>query len=249
MDSGTKIGHTFSRHAHERYSRTQPLNLLIEARQQFTQRVLAQKLSVTPRIISHWENRQTQIPLFVEPALREILQSGPERPEGPASFTFVDLFAGIGGMRSGFESAGGRCVFTSEWNQWAQKTYRENFGIEDIAGDITKIPGDEIPDHDVLLAGFPCHPSENLLIDDRGNTFLTLGPPGLGEIGNSRLNLVALEDHIVVVLKELGIRREPSWSLERSARIPRQKISYRWLGASLFDIGRKSDLQFWRDGE
>jgi DNA (cytosine-5)-methyltransferase 1 len=77
----------------------------------------------------------------VEPALREILQSGPERPEGPASFTFVDLFAGIGGMRSGFESAGGRCVFTSEWNQWAQKTYRENFGIEDIAGDITKIPG------------------------------------------------------------------------------------------------------------
>jgi DNA (cytosine-5)-methyltransferase 1 len=74
-----------------------PLNLLIEVRQQFTQRVPAQKLSVTARTISRWENRQTQIPLFVEPALREILRSGPERPEGTASFTFVDLFAGLGG--------------------------------------------------------------------------------------------------------------------------------------------------------
>lgn len=135
-----------------------PLSLLIEARQHFTQRLLAQKLSVTARTISRWENRQTQIPLFVEPALREILRSGPERSDGTGSFTFVDLFAGIGGMRSGFESAGGRCVFTSEWNQWAQKTYRENFGNGDIAGDITKIQEDEIPDHDVLLAGFPCQP-------------------------------------------------------------------------------------------
>ena len=84
-----------------------PLNLLIEVRQQFTQRALAQKLSVTARAISRWENRQTQIPLFVEPALREILRSGPERSEGPASFAFISLFAGIGGMRSGFETAGG----------------------------------------------------------------------------------------------------------------------------------------------
>jgi DNA (cytosine-5)-methyltransferase 1 len=135
-----------------------PLNLLIEARQQFTQRVLADRLSVTAKTISRWEKRQTQIPLFVEPALREILWMGPVDSDGPASFSFIDLFAGIGGMRSGFEAAGGRCVFTSEWNLWARKTYRENFGNEEIAGDITLVREHDIPDHDVLLAGFPCQP-------------------------------------------------------------------------------------------
>jgi DNA (cytosine-5)-methyltransferase 1 len=139
-------------------SERNPLNLLIEARRQFTQRVLAEMLSVTSKTISRWESRQTQIPLFVEPALREILTLGSGRSDVPASFTFIDLFAGIGGMRCGFEAAGGRCVFTSEWNLWAQKTYRENFGNEEIAGDITLVKEDEIPDHDVLLAGFPCQP-------------------------------------------------------------------------------------------
>jgi len=76
-----------------------------------------------------------------------------------AAFTFIDLFAGIGGMRMGFESAGGRCVFTSEWNPWARKTYAANFGTGDpIAGDIRELDEDDIPDHDVLLAGFPCQP-------------------------------------------------------------------------------------------
>jgi DNA (cytosine-5)-methyltransferase 1 len=76
-----------------------------------------------------------------------------------ATFSFIDLFAGIGGMRMGFESAGGRCVFTSEWNAWARKTYAANFGEnEPIAGDIREQIEDEIPDHDVLLAGFPCQP-------------------------------------------------------------------------------------------
>lgn len=135
-----------------------PLNLLMKARQYFTQRVLAQKLSVTTKTISRWENRQTQMPLFVVPALREILRVGPNKSDGLAAFTFIDLFAGIGGMRTGFEAAGGRCVYTCEWNPWAQKTYRENFGAEDIAGDITQVREDEIPDHDVLLAGFPCQP-------------------------------------------------------------------------------------------
>ncbi len=75
------------------------------------------------------------------------------------AFTFIDLFAGIGGMRMGFESAGGRCVFTSEWNAWAQKTYSANFSDGGtIAGDIRELVEDEIPDHDVLLAGFPCQP-------------------------------------------------------------------------------------------
>jgi DNA (cytosine-5)-methyltransferase 1 len=76
-----------------------------------------------------------------------------------ASFTFIDLFAGIGGMRMGFASAGGRCVFTSEWNPYARKTYGENFGgADEIAGDIRELQADRIPDHDVLLAGFPCQP-------------------------------------------------------------------------------------------
>lgn len=76
-----------------------------------------------------------------------------------APFTFIDLFAGIGGMRMGFEAAGGRCVFTSEWNPWAQKTYAANFGAgEGIAGDITQLHEEEIPPHDVLVAGFPCQP-------------------------------------------------------------------------------------------
>jgi DNA (cytosine-5)-methyltransferase 1 len=76
-----------------------------------------------------------------------------------SDFTFIDLFAGIGGIRLGFESIGGKCVFTSEWNDWAKKTYQENFGNEDtFIGDIVPYPAEDIPDHDVLLAGFPCQP-------------------------------------------------------------------------------------------
>ena len=72
-------------------------------------------------------------------------------------FTFIDLFAGIGGMRVGFESAGGQCVFSSEWDKFAQQTYAANFG-EIPHGDITQIDVSQIPKHDVLLAGFPCQP-------------------------------------------------------------------------------------------
>lgn len=76
-----------------------------------------------------------------------------------AGFNFIDLFAGIGGLRVGFENIGGRCVFTSEWNTFSQTTYKANFGEEHpIAGDITAIHEADIPAHDVLLAGFPCQP-------------------------------------------------------------------------------------------
>ncbi len=75
------------------------------------------------------------------------------------NFTFIDLFAGIGGIRLGFESIGGKCVFTSEWNEYSKKTYQSNFGEEEhFIGDIVTFPAEEIPDHDVLLAGFPCQP-------------------------------------------------------------------------------------------
>ena len=70
-------------------------------------------------------------------------------------FTFADLFAGIGGIRLGFESVGGKCVFSSELDEDACKTYEANFG-EHPAGDITKIAANTIPDFDILLGGFPC---------------------------------------------------------------------------------------------
>lgn len=70
-------------------------------------------------------------------------------------FKFIDLFAGIGGIRLGFESVGGRCVFSSEIDEDACKTYEANFG-EHPSGDITKIEARDIPDFDILLAGFPC---------------------------------------------------------------------------------------------
>ena len=76
-----------------------------------------------------------------------------------SSFTFIDLFAGIGGIRIAFDKIGGHCVFTSEINEWSKKTYLANFGEgEKFIGDIVPFPSDDIPDHDVLLAGFPCQP-------------------------------------------------------------------------------------------
>ncbi len=72
-------------------------------------------------------------------------------------FTFIDLFAGIGGMRIAFERAGGHCVYSSEWNKYSQQTYFANFG-EQPEGDITQISALSIPDHDILVAGFPCQP-------------------------------------------------------------------------------------------
>ena len=76
-----------------------------------------------------------------------------------SAFTFIDLFAGIGGIRIAFDKIGGRCVFTSEINEWSKKTYLANFGAgEQFVGDIVPFNADEIPNHDVLLAGFPCQP-------------------------------------------------------------------------------------------
>lgn len=97
------------------------------------------------------------------------------------SFSFIDLFAGIGGMRLAFEAAGGRCVFTSEWDPYAQRTYGANFE-GDIHGDITKINEAAVPDHDVLVAGFPCQPfsiagvsKANALGNSHGFTHKTQG--------------------------------------------------------------------------
>jgi DNA (cytosine-5)-methyltransferase 1 len=72
-----------------------------------------------------------------------------------SGFKFIDLFAGIGGIRLGLQRAGGECVFSSEWDDEAARTYEAYFGHRP-AGDITKIPSQEIPDHDILAGGFPC---------------------------------------------------------------------------------------------
>ena len=79
------------------------------------------------------------------------------RPIEECRFKQIDLFAGIGGFRLAFQELGGKCVFSSEWNYFAQKTYEANFG-EVPFGDITKIDEKEIPDHDILIGGFPCQP-------------------------------------------------------------------------------------------
>lgn len=138
---------------------TEPLALLAQVRRRLTQREIGERLQVDPKTVGRWERRETDCPKYVQAALREMLPMR-GRSETPSSFTFIDLFAGIGGMRKGFERAGGRCIFTSEWNEWSKKTYRENFPNHEheIDGDITQVDAADIPDHDVLLAGFPCQP-------------------------------------------------------------------------------------------
>ena len=92
-------------------------------------------------------------------AIRELYQKEKRKRDEtrPCKFTFVDLFAGIGGMRIAYEHAGGRCVYSNEWNTYSQDTYFANF--EELPdGDITKVDARTIPDHDILVAGFPCQP-------------------------------------------------------------------------------------------
>ena len=90
-------------------------------------------------------------------------------------FTFIDLFAGIGGMRIAFEKVGGECVFSSEWDKFAQQTYAANFG-DTPHGDITQVELTEVPRHDILIGGFPCQPFSHAGLkrgfeDTRGTLF------------------------------------------------------------------------------
>lgn len=133
-------------------------NYLIQARKHFTQAQIAESLEVDQRTVRRWELRQVPIKTYAIPALQSMLpfESSVTNVNG---FKFIDLFAGIGGIRTAFERIGGQCVFTSEWDSYSQKTYVQNFnGHHTMAGDITQVIASEIPDHDVLLAGFPCQP-------------------------------------------------------------------------------------------
>jgi DNA (cytosine-5)-methyltransferase 1 len=132
---------------------------LAAARKQHTQVDLAKLLEVDTRTLRRWEARESIPPRYIIPALKQLVLPLLTEPQHEADFTFIDLFAGIGGIRTAFEDIGGQCVFTSEWDSYAQKTYAANFPDgHPIAGDITEVNENEIPNHDVLLAGFPCQP-------------------------------------------------------------------------------------------
>ncbi|WP_295088953.1 DNA (cytosine-5-)-methyltransferase [Ruminococcus sp.] len=90
-------------------------------------------------------------------AIIQMLDKQRKEMKVKSDFTFIDLFAGIGGMRLAFEKNGGHCVYSNEWNKYCQQTYFANFG-EQPDGDITKVNAADIPDHDILVAGFPCQP-------------------------------------------------------------------------------------------
>ncbi|AYR27332.1 DNA (cytosine-5-)-methyltransferase [Akkermansia muciniphila] len=95
---------------------------------------------------------------YLSVAIRQLLVKKREDvPRKETDYTFIDLFAGIGGMRIAYERAGGHCVYSNEWNRYSQKTYFVNFG-EYPDGDITKVNAADIPNHDILVAGFPCQP-------------------------------------------------------------------------------------------
>lgn len=111
------------------------------------------------RTVYRWESGKTAPRKAALHLLRDRVDEFSHEQRTKPKFRFIDLFAGIGGLRRGFEPLGGECVFTSEWDRYSQKTYLANFKCEhEFAGDITKVPLADIPEHDVLLAGFPCQP-------------------------------------------------------------------------------------------
>ena len=115
------------------------------------------------RTVRGWENgehlpsaKKAEAVRTLEKRMVQLAREAPFAATGSEyHFKFIDLFAGVGGIRLPFQELGGKCVFTSEWDKFAQKTYLANYG-EMPHGDITQIRAADIPDHDVLLGGFPC---------------------------------------------------------------------------------------------
>ena len=143
---------------------------------------ISELLSVDIRTVYRWIKGEVEPKAIYLKELKSIISNmnGGARFQGPknSSFTFIDLFAGIGGIRLPFQELGGECVFTSELDKFAQKTYTTNFG-EVPSGDITKIPAEDIAEHDVLLAGFPCQAFSQAglkqgFMDTRGTMFFEI---------------------------------------------------------------------------
>ncbi|NLP65537.1 DNA (cytosine-5-)-methyltransferase [Paraburkholderia sacchari] len=139
-------------------------DLLTQALKLYTQGEIAERIGKNVRTIRRWEADKDRCPVIAEAALREMLDAKTRKPGSVSEpeFRFIDLFAGIGGIRRGFEAFGGQCVFTSEWNEFSKKTYQQNYGDSDdrhqFIGDIVSFSEHAVPAHDVLLAGFPCQP-------------------------------------------------------------------------------------------
>jgi DNA (cytosine-5)-methyltransferase 1 len=121
---------------------------------------LAQELGYSASAVYRWERGEIEPKAPIYRTLEMIAKLTPTA-SNDASFRFIDLFAGIGGLRIGFQAIGGHCVFTSEWDARAQETYSRNFrDNHPLAGDIRPFADDPalVPEHDVLLGGFPCQP-------------------------------------------------------------------------------------------
>ncbi|MFD1361250.1 DNA (cytosine-5-)-methyltransferase [Lentibacillus salinarum] len=126
----------------------------------FSVKETAKLLNKSERTVYRWENKAYS----PDPQILNKLQIIAEAKNNPYTtgeprFKFIDLFAGIGGLRRAFESVGGKCVFTSEWDEHCRKTYMANYDCDhEVLGDIKDVNLDAVPDYDVLLAGFPCQP-------------------------------------------------------------------------------------------
>lgn len=130
------------------------------------------------RKLRRWENNECSPSGLELQAIFNFAKALPFPPVADPVFDFIDLFAGIGGIRIPFQELGGRCVFTSEWDKFAQKTYRVNYGDEP-AGDIREVKAEDIPDFDILLGGFPCQPFSQAglkkgFADTRGTLFFEI---------------------------------------------------------------------------
>ncbi len=127
---------------------------------------VSSELGYCSSTVYRWERGDTSPKIAVFRALETIAKFNEVNTDAVASadkinFRFIDLFAGIGGLRIGFQGIGGHCVFTSEWDKYSQETYSRNFrDNHPVHGDIREFSNDPalIPEHDVLLAGFPCQP-------------------------------------------------------------------------------------------
>lgn len=126
---------------------------------------VADRCAVTLRTVYRWEKGETKPhPLAIE-KLNDIVKAANHASGNvQRQFRYIDLFAGIGGFRKAFDAIGGKCVFTSEWDKSCRVTYQANYGCDHpVEGDIREFTRDEeslsrIPEHDVLVGGFPCQP-------------------------------------------------------------------------------------------
>lgn len=158
----------------------------------------------------------------------------PTRPAAPQPalgmpFGFIDLFAGIGGLRLGLERLGGRCLFSSEWDRYCQKTYKAWFGDE-VSGDITKITPADIPDHDLLAAGFPCQP------------FSIAGVSKKNSLGRAHGFKDATQGNLFFTLATIiEIKRPPAILLENVKNLQSHDKGRTWkvIRSTLEDLGYK----------